>query len=97
MTTIEKKLDRIISILERIESKLNDGHVSAFTTDKEKPVIEMPIYKKVPSITEIGEKFIQNHNRKIDRAIKKGKKGLPLTNREQIIYQLHLEKEKGSK
>lgn len=58
---------------------------------------KLPMDKDPVFIANLRRQFIEDHNAKIKRAIDKGKNGLPLTKQEQIIYQLHLEKQKGGK
>lgn len=92
---IEKKLDRIISILERIEAKLYDQPIPDFVPEKEKPIKRVPMYKDPVLLAEGVKQIIKENNQKIERAIEKGKKGLPLTKHEETIYQVHLKKHKA--
>jgi hypothetical protein len=92
---IEEKLNRIISILEKIEGKLYNEPITASAFKKEKPAKKLPMDKDPVFRARLMDESIADHNQKIDKAIDKGKKGLPLTKHEQGIYNAHLKNKKA--
>ena len=92
---IEEKLDKIISILERIEAKLYNEPIPVLVPQKGKPAKKLPMDKDPVFLANLREQIIADHNRGIRKAIDKGKKGLPLTKHEQDIYNVYLEKQKS--